>query len=190
MNNDDFLGNIALLTQTLQSFKQNNDQTEEGGVDLTGISDIEENDEKSDNEEPEDSEEEDPHVHEEFKKDVKELARIEDMITEYNTLIRELKKKKDQLRKKTITHMVQFQLDVAKMKTDGSDRFNLVKANSKISPTTKKRLPIKLSDYFQKEEKMNEKESMEKAKKIVDWIFKNADTTVRHSLRRYRKKSK
>ena len=127
-------------------------------------------------------------VHGEFKYDVKELAKIEDMVNEYNVLIRKLKKKKDELRQKTIDHMMEYKIDTAKMKPDGSDKFNLIQSQTVINPTTKARLPEKLYLYFKEEENMSSERAEEKSKKIFKWLYDTADKKTVHSLRRYKKK--
>ena len=89
-------------------------------------------------------------IHGKFKVDIKELLRIEDLIKEYNQLIKQLRAKKTKLKNNTINHMVKHDLEVATMPKN--DKFTLVKVKSKLNPTTKARLPINLTNYFIQEE--------------------------------------
>lgn len=129
---------------------------------------------------------EDPHN--EFRVDIKELARIEDLITEYNNLIKKLRTKKMQLRKKTIQHMERHDIGIAKMKPDGSDKFNLVKVKNKVNPMTKKRLPDRIKDYFVTVDKLNQYEAKKKADSIIQWLNENTEYTVTTGLRRYKRR--
>jgi hypothetical protein len=124
-------------------------------------------------------------VHGEFIVDVKELVKIDDMITKYNKLIKELKTKKENLRKKTIDHMVKHKLEEARMGQSG--KYSLTQRNITINPTTKKRLPDKLKDYFMKEENLDEIKSAERAERIFKWLYDNAEKKIAYSLRRYKK---
>ncbi len=217
---NDFLGNLAKLTQSLHEIKA------DSSVDLTGIDSIpdaipeaevvEENPVEryfpketkfgsvetnipnpkftavlDDKEEERKKETErllninhDPHG--DFKVDVKELAKIEDLVKEYSGLIKKLREKKEHLKKKTIMHMVEHEIDVAQMSE--TDKYSLMTVKRKVNPTTKTRLPEKLKTYFIEEEKMVPSKAEKKAKVINDWIHKNAETKIDQSLRRYRKK--
>lgn len=127
----------------------------------------------------------DPHG--DFKVDVKELAKIEDLVKEYSVLIKKLREKKEHLKKKTITHMVEHEIDVAQMSE--TDKYSLMTVKRKVNPTTKTRLPENLKMYFIEEENMVPSKAEKKAIKINDWIHKNAETKIDQSLRRYRKKN-
>lgn len=170
---DDFLGNLAKLTSTLG-------QTQESSIDLSGIDDDEEIEEK-----PKDSNfGRDPHRG--FKDDIKKLAEIEDMLKEYSELMKQLRKKKDSLKEKTIEHMVKYDIDVAQMSE--KDKFSLIVVKRKVNPVTKAKLPEKIIEYFVEEEKLKREYAEKKAEKIIEWIYGKADYVMDKSLRRYRKK--
>lgn len=190
---NDFLGNLAKLTQSLQEIKGSS-------VDLSGIdgipdgisegipegipeAEVVEDDRKRETERLLNINH-DPHG--DFKVDVKELAKIEDMVKEYSMLIKKLRDKKEELKKKTIEHMIEHNIDVAQMSEN--DKYSLMMVKRKVNPTTKARLPEKLKVYFIQEEKMKVKEAEKKAKDINDWIHNNAEVMIDQSLRRYRKK--
>jgi hypothetical protein len=119
--------------------------------------------------------------HSAFKVDVKELSSIETLISEYTVIISDLKKKKTELRQKTLKHMVSHKMDVANISKKES--FSVVTTKKKINPTTKVRLPHKIRDYFIKEEKMGDKEAEELSAKIVKWVHANAEYQLAKVLR-------
>lgn len=119
--------------------------------------------------------------HENFKLDVKELSRIEELISEYSTLITDLKKKKNELRQKTLTHMVQHKIDTAKV--GKKESFTVVTTKKKVNPTTKVRLPNKIRDYFVSIEKWDTTRAEEMSKSIVKWIHENAEYQTAKVLR-------
>ena len=124
--------------------------------------------------------------HSEFKIDVKELSKIETLISEYTEIISKLKKKKTELRQKTLEHMVKHKIDTAKVTKKES--FSVVTSKRKVNPTTKTRLPHKIRDFFIKEEKMDDHKAEQLAKKIVKWIHDNAEYNTMKSLRHSKKK--
>ncbi len=158
----DFIGNLAHIINPV-----------EPRVDLTGVEEVSEFGKKQI----------DPHK--DFKMGVKKLAEIEDMVKKYTDLIRDLKKEKDSLRQQTVDHMVKYSFDVAKL--SDNDRFNLVTIKRTISPITKARLPINISDYFVEEESMGREEAKRRAEAICKWIHEKAETKKDQSLRRYKK---
>lgn len=174
---DDFLGNLAQLTRSLGT----------SSIDLSGIDEIESN--ETDNATDNNATRESTFgrdVHSGFKNDVKELASIEDMIKEYSELMKKLKKKKDELKVKTIEHMIRYDIDVAQM--SDKDKFSLIVVKRKVNPVTKAKLPGRIVDYFIEEEDMNKDKAEKKAKKMVEWIYGKADYVMDKSLRRYRRK--
>lgn len=186
---NDFLGNLAKLTQSLQEIKGSS-------VDLSGIdcipdcipdgipeAEVIEYDRKRETERLLNINH-DPHG--DFKVNVKELAKIEDMVKEYSMLIKKLRDKKEDLKKKTIEHMLKHNIDVAQMSEN--DKYSLMMVKRKVNPTTKARLPEQLKLYFIQEEKMKVKEAEKRAKDINDWLHNNAEVMMDQSLRRYRKK--
>lgn len=218
---NDFLGNLAQLTKSLQEINTSS------SVDLTGIDDIPDNIPEAEvvEENPiaryfpkqetnfgvkavesnipqftkiiEQREEEkketerkldvnhDPHG--EFKVDVKELSKIEDLVKEYSDLIKKLRVKKEELKKKTINHMITHGIDVAQM--SDNDKYSLMTIKRTVNPTTKARLPEKIKLYYIQEEKMKPEKAEKKAKLLTDWIHKSAETKIDQSLRRYKKKT-
>lgn len=126
--------------------------------------------------------------HSEFKVDVKELSNIEDLISEYMEIISKLKKKKQELRQKTLNHMVHHKIDTAKVSKKES--YSVVTTKKKINPTTKVRLPNKIRDYFIKEENMDDSKAEELAKKIVKWVHANAEYQSAKVLRHKKLKEK
>lgn len=125
-------------------------------------------------------------THSEFKIDVKELSQIEKLISEYTEIISKLKKKKTMLRQKTLEHMVKHKIDTAKVTKKES--FSVVTSKRKVNPTTKTRLPHKIRDFFIKEQKMNDNDAEELAKRIVKWIHEHAEYNTMKSLRHSKKK--
>ena len=125
-------------------------------------------------------------THSEFKVDVKELSQIEKLISEYTEIISKLKKKKTMLRQKTLEHMVKHKIDTAKVTKKES--FSVVTSKRKVNPTTKTRLPHKIRDFFIKEQKMNDNDAEELAKRIVKWIHEHAEYNTMKSLRHSKKK--
>lgn len=121
-----------------------------------------------------------------FKTDVKELSKIENMIDEYTKIINNLKKKKSELRQKTLSHMVSNNIDTAKI--NNSESFSVVVTKKKINPTTKVRLPFKIREFFIREEKMNDMEAERLAKRIVKWIHDNAEFQSAKVLRHKKRK--
>lgn len=179
---DDLLHNLSLLTQRLGQNTQN--------VDISGLDSdeflenrfgmkVETNIKKIQNETNRilaiDGN------HENFKLDVKELSRIEELISEYSSMISELKKKKNELRQKALTHMVQHKIDTAKV--GQKESFSVVTTKKKINPTTKVRLPSKIRDYFVSIEKWETDRAEEISKKIVKWIHENAEYQTAKVLR-------
>jgi hypothetical protein len=192
---DDFLGNLAELTKSLQNINVTNPSN----IDLSGTDDIPnmkiETNIKEMNKKSRISTKIEKIIetkpvfdpHGDFKVDVKELAKIEDMVKEYSDLIKELKKKKDVLRQKTIDHMVKHEIDVARMNND--DRFNLINVKRTVSPSTKTRLPANLEKYFIEEENKSSKNAKEKAQKICKWLDSIAEVKTDKALRRYKGKN-
>ena len=119
--------------------------------------------------------------HNEFKVDVKELIKIEEMIEKYAEIIRKLKAKKEDLRVKTFKHMVHHKVDNVNVSTEES--YNIVTTKKKINPMTKARLPSKIRDFFIKEEKMDESKAETLANRILTWINENAEYAVSKTLR-------
>lgn len=178
---NDFLGNLAQLTQSLKSMSS---------VDLTGI------DEVPDSELNEEMNEEmgeelnkfgkkKDNLHENFKIDVKELAQLEDKLKEYAALIKKLKDKKEEIKKRTIEHMIKYNIDIAQMSEN--DKYSLMTVKRKVNPATKKKLPERISEYFITEDNMNETKAKKKSKEMVEWIYNTTEVTTDQSLRRYRK---
>tara|TARA_B110000211_G_C14019921_1_gene527169 strand:+ start:101 stop:772 length:672 start_codon:yes stop_codon:yes gene_type:complete len=126
----------------------------------------------------------DPHG--EFKVDVKELTRIEETIAEYMEIVKKLKAKKEDLRQKTFNHMVKHKVDGVEVSKKES--FNIVISKQKINPMTKARLPVKIRDFFVKEEKMETSLAERLANRILKWIDDNAEYTVTKSLRHKKNK--
>lgn len=126
----------------------------------------------------------DPHF--EFKNNIKEMNELDDKIKKYTEEISELRKKHAELKSKTIDHMLKFEVDTVKLGDD--NKYNLIKTNTKINPTTKALLPVKMSDYFIKEEQYSDVAAKEKAERIVNWLYENAETKVVQSIRRIKSK--
>lgn len=124
--------------------------------------------------------------HTEFKLDVKELSKIDQLIDEYTQIISKLKKKKTELRQKTLKHMVRHKIDTAKISKKES--YSVVTSKRKINPTTKVRLPQKIRDFFIKEEKMDDHKAEALASRIVKWIHENAEYQLSKILRHQKPK--
>lgn len=220
-NSDDFMGNLAMLAQQLNSITHGcgqmvNTPTLENyssGIDLSGIIDettqVVENvphmkivtNTKGNLVKPKLKNnithdilretdrllalEKDPHS--EFKIDLKELAKIEEMIEEYNIIIKKLREKKNDLREKTIVHMVKHEVDGAKVDSVSKPKsytYNMVEVKKKVNPMTQKILPLKLRDFFVKEERMTQQEAEIKANRIIKWIKDNAEYVMKKVLQK------
>lgn len=125
----------------------------------------------------------DPHG--EFKVDVKELARIEQLISEYSEIIRKLRAKKFELREKTLTHMVQHKVDGVKVSP--KEAYSVVVSKKKVNPMTRYKLPISIKNFLIKEEKMDAVEAESLVTRMLKWINDNAEYVIVKSLRHSKK---
>lgn len=168
---------LSNLTKSLKSMNTAFDSSSKGGskIDMTDVDESVEEAIKLGNIDP----------HSDFKSFVRELADVEDMISKYNGLIKQLKEKKDELKTNTINHMVKYNFEVAKITND--DKFSLVSVKRTVNPMSKARLQDKLIEYFMVEEKMDEEKAASMSKNIYDWLHKTAETKMDHMLRRYKK---
>lgn len=122
-----------------------------------------------------------------FKEEIRELAQIEDALTEYKKKVSELSKRRTELRKRTMQFMVQNQVDVAQMKEN--DKYSLVQYKRTVNPLTKASLPRRLREFLVEEQQMSYSDAETTAKRIVEWIYARAEKKTSVSLRRTKPKN-
>ena len=129
---------------------------------------------------------EDENVLQNFKKDLMEWDRINNLIKEYETNLKELRKEKKKFQENTVNYMAENEIDYANL-PDG--KITLKTSRTKISVTTKTALPDKIKNFFIQERNLDETIAKMNADAIVDFIYKNADYKETKTLIRSRKRN-
>lgn len=123
---------------------------------------------------------------ENFKKDLREWDRINGLIKEYETNLKELRKEKKKFQENTVSYMANNEIDACNLE-DG--KIILKKSRTKISVTTKAALPEKIKQFFMVRRNMDENIARQNADEIVNFIHSNPEYKESMTLVRTKKRN-
>lgn len=113
-------------------------------------------------------------------------TKVNDLIKEYEGLIKELKQKKLDLQQRNVEFMKVNDLD--SIEINGGTQVSLVMTRSKVSNLTKTRLPGKLEEYFEKKKHYDRTKAENSVKDILDFLDEDPVYTESAYLRKYEPK--
>jgi len=116
---------------------------------------------------------------EEFIDNIKEWDRIDDLIRQFETNLKELRAEKKKIQQSIIPVMQIKDIDICNMK-DG--KIHLKTSRKKVNYLTKKSLPDKLKEYYVKIENIDENISNMKVQAIMDYMDTTCEYTESQTL--------
>jgi len=114
----------------------------------------------------------DNEVDENFKKDINEWERINNLIKQYEINLKTLRQEKKTIQDVAIKYMVDNEIDNCNM---GDGKIMCKQSVSKVSRTTKSSFPEYMKMYFVEEEHMDENIANMRVQRIVKYLFDDAE---------------
>lgn len=113
-------------------------------------------------------------------------TKVNSLIKEYETILKELRQKKLDLQKRNVEFMKVNDLDYVEL--DGGMQVSLVSTRNKVSNMTKVRFPPKLEEFFEKEKQYDKHKAEKCVKEILEFIERDPVYTESAYLRYYEPK--
>ena len=123
---------------------------------------------------------------EQLSKSLTDWTKVNDLIKEYETLLKDLRQKKADLQKRNVEFMKVNDLDFVEL--DAGVQVNLVLTRNKLSNMTKARLPAKLEEYFEKKKHYDRPKSEKYVKDILEFLESEPVYTESAYIKRYENK--
>ena len=123
---------------------------------------------------------------EQLSKSLTDWTKVNDLIKEYETLLKDLRQKKADLQKRNVEFMKVNDLDFVEL--DAGVQVNLVLTRNKLSNMTKARLPAKLEEYFEKKKHYDRPKSEKYVKDILEFLESEPVYTESAYIKKYENK--